>query len=102
MKIMKLVSVILLVVFGLAVPLALAEDAGVAGCSSVAVDPEESLEFQQAVCNAAEGNPDTSCASGGHGHCSSPKLNDVLPDANHCICISEDSEAAPPSEGEGL
>ena len=66
---------------------------GVAGCASVAVDPAASLEFQQGVCNAAEDTPATSCGSGGHGVCSSPKLNDTMPDGNHCICISESEEA---------
>ena len=90
---------ILLLAVSFAVPFAMAEDAeGVAGCSSVAVDPTESLEFQQAICNGAEGNPETSCASGGYGRCSSPKLNDVLPDGNHCICIGEETEVAPTSD----
>lgn len=63
---------------------------GVAGCASIMVDPDASLEFQQGVCNAGEGDPATSCGASGHGTCSSPKLNDTLPSAGHCICISEE------------
>ncbi len=67
---------------------------GVAGCGSIAVDPESSLEFQQNICNSAEGDPGTSCGATGHGTCSSPKLNDTMPDANHCICVGEETEVA--------
>lgn len=76
-------------------PAAFADEAvGVAGCSSLRVNPELSLEDQQAVCNAAEGDPTTSCAVSGSGTCSSPKLNDTLPDADHCICVGEETEEA--------
>ncbi len=73
-------------------------DAGVAGCASVAVDPSSSLEFQQNICGAAEGVAETSCGGvSGHGTCSSPKLNDTMPEASHCICIGEATEVAPVS-----
>ena len=77
---------------------ALADDetaAGVAGCSAISVSPEDSLAMQQNICNAAENTPETSCAVSGHGTCSSPKLNDVLPDGNHCLCLGEETEEAP-------
>ena len=84
-------------------PAAFAEDVeGVAGCSSLKINPELSLEDQQAVCNGAEGDPSTSCAASGSGTCSSPKLNDTLPSADHCICVGEETEEAPaevPAEG---
>ncbi len=74
---------------------AFAEDApGVAGCSAISVNPSDSLEFQQNVCNAAENTPATSCAASDHGTCSSPKLNDVLPDGDHCLCLGESSGVA--------
>lgn len=75
---------------------AFAEDAaGVAGCSAIQVNPDLSLEDQQGLCNAAENDPATSCAASGNGICSSPKLNDTLPEAGHCICIQESTEEAP-------
>lgn len=71
------------------------ETAGVAGCASVALDPSSSMEFQQNICETAEGVEATSCGVSGHGRCSSPKLNDTMPDAAHCICIGEATEEAP-------
>ena len=62
----------------------------VAGCQSVAVDPNASFEYQQAVCRAAEGNASSSCAASGHGMCSSPKMNDTMVDGTNCICVSEE------------
>ena len=88
--------VLLLTVF--AAPLLLADEPvtdGVAGCSGLAINPDLSLEDQQSVCNAAENDPSTSCATSGNGVCSSPKLNNTLPDANHCICVGEVTEEAP-------
>ena len=86
------IVILLLIVGSLhSIPLALADDDGVAGCSSVKVDPAFSLDAQQTICNTAEGNPATSCSSA-DGTCSSPKLNDTLPDADHCICVGEAPE----------
>lgn len=65
---------------------------GVAGCGAVQVNPSSSLEFQQSICHEAEENAASSCAASGHGVCSSPKLNNTLPDGTHCICISPASD----------
>ena len=62
-------------------------DDGVAACNATAVDPNASLEDQQAVCSAAEQFASSSCAAGNHGLCSSPKTNDTMVGANHCICL---------------
>ena len=70
------------------------DDAGVSGCSSVAVDPNASLEAQQEICGNAENFPSTSCGVSGHGTCSSPKTNDTLVDGTHCICLSQTDEVA--------
>ena len=70
----------------------------VAGCQAVAVNPEASLEFQQAVCGAAEGVAASSCAASGNGMCSSPKMNDTMPMGTNCICLSETTEEAPADE----
>ncbi len=89
------VFLMLLMVAGFA-GTAMAEDVvGVAGCSAIQVNPDLSMEDQQSLCNAAEGDPSTSCAASGHGVCSSPKLNDTLPEAGHCICVQESTEEAP-------
>ncbi len=98
MKKFGLGILIVILVLGSFAAIAKAEDSeagGVAGCQAVAVDPGYSLEMQQNICYAAEGDPATSCAASGHGVCSSPKLNDTLPEANHCVCIGEVDEAAP-------
>lgn len=71
------------------------DDPGVSGCNGVAVDPAASLEDQQSVCGTAEQFPSTSCASGGHGTCSSPKTNDIMVEGNHCICL--EAEVTEPS-----
>ncbi len=89
---------VMLMVVGVAAPVVMAEEespAGVAGCSSIKVSPDLSLEDQQGLCNAGERDPGTSCAASGNGTCSSPKLNDTLPEADHCICVGEVAEAAP-------
>lgn len=97
---MKKIALVLifLIAAGYAAPLAFAEETtgvdGVAGCGAVRLDPAASLDEQQTICGAAEGVAGTSCAAGGHGTCSSPKLNDTLPDADHCICVGE-AAAAP-------
>ena len=88
------VLVVFMLVAGWALPLAQAEEDGVAGCSAVRVNPDLSLEDQQSVCNAAERSPGSSCAASGGGTCSSPKLNDTMPDADHCICILEEEVLA--------
>ncbi len=74
------------------------DDAGVAGCNAVTVDPNVSLEEQQAVCGNAEQFPNSSCAVGGHGTCSAPKTEGTLVDGNHCVCLSQEPlpvESAP-------
>lgn len=87
----QLLIVFAIAFFGFAImPKAVAEDdAGVAGCASIHVDPSASLEFQQNICNAGENDSSTSCAASGNGRCSSPKYNDVMPDADHCLCVDE-------------
>lgn len=95
MKIVMLFLAVMLLAVPL-MPLVLAEDdAGVAGCGSLKINPQLSLEDQQSICNAAEKDPSTSCSASGHGTCSSPKYNDTLPDADHCICVAESADAAP-------
>ena len=70
------------------------DDAGVSGCNAVTVDPNMSLEDQQAVCANAEQFPSSSCAAGGHGTCSAPKTDGTLVDGNHCVCLSQDTESS--------
>lgn len=97
----KPLILMLFVVFAVgAAGAAFAEDdaPGVSGCGAISVDPSSSLEFQQNVCNAAEANTETSCGASGHGTCSSPKLNDTMPEGTHCVCISETVEEAPSEE----
>ena len=90
-----LMGLVFIMVLSFGVPALLAEDAaGVAGCSGVRVSPDLSLEDQQGICNQAESDSATSCAASGNGICSSPKLNDTLPEADHCICVSEDTSLA--------
>lgn len=86
-----LLLLVLLLPFAL-VSNASAQDAsdGVAGCQSVAVDPEASFEVQQAICGAAELNAGTSCSAGGHGMCSSPKKDETLMEGKNCICLHEE------------
>lgn len=70
--------------------IASAEDAAVdsvAGCNAIVVDPSMTLEQQQAVCNAAEQSPKSSCAAANKGLCSAPKLNDVNAEGHNCICV---------------
>ena len=67
------------------------DDAGVAGCNAVTVDPNASLEDQQDICTNAEHFPSSSCAAGGHGTCSSPKTNGTLLTGTHCICLEQDA-----------
>lgn len=67
---------------------------GVAGCSSIRVSPDLSLEDQQSICNAGENISGTSCAASGSGVCSSPKLDDTMPGADHCICVAEEETEA--------
>lgn len=87
-----IVMMIFLVMLGFGMPALMAEEGleGVAGCSSVTVNPELSMDDQQSICRAAEGISGTSCAASGNGLCSSPKLNDTMPEADHCICVRED------------
>jgi|GEM_PF-6199471 len=68
---------------------------GVAGCQSIAVDPEASLEMQDAVCNAAEQSASSSCATSDHGMCSSPKKDGTMMDGRNCLCINPATEDAP-------
>lgn len=98
---------IMVICFGLSVYLlaplsvALAEDApsasteGVSGCNAIVVDPAMSLEEQQNICSTAEQFPRSSCSSGGHGSCSSPKKDGTNVDGNHCICLDVTDEVAP-------
>ncbi len=71
------------------------DDAGVAGCNAVMVDPNLPVEEQQAICGNAEQFPNSSCAAGGHGTCSAPKTDGTLMDGNHCVCLSQSEELAP-------
>lgn len=98
MKKMLLMLLVIVTVFAVGnMKIAFADDdvTGVAGCASVVVDPSSSMEFQQNICNTAEGVAATSCGGGDHGSCSSPKLNDTMPEAGHCVCIGETTEVAP-------
>lgn len=97
-----LAQISFLVVFVMAIGMILqsekayAEDVtpdGVAGCMAVQVDPQASLEAQQAICENAEQFFSSSCAASGHGHCSSPKTNGVLVEGTNCICLDESEEA---------
>lgn len=101
-KIYFMALALLVMLTGGAMKAAFAEDEapGVSGCGSILLDPASSLEFQQNICNAAEGNSGTSCGASGHGTCSSPKLNDTMPEGTHCVCISETVEEAPAGEAE--
>ena len=64
------------------------ENDAVAGCQSIAVDPQASFELQAAVCNAAESDASTSCASAGRGMCSSPKKDGLMMEGKSCVCLS--------------
>lgn len=93
---MKPIAGILIFVMALTagMPLLLADEEsvqGVAGCSSIKLNKDLSLEDQQSICHAGEYISSTSCAVSGSGICSSPKLNDTMPDADHCICIAEEA-----------
>jgi len=63
---------------------------GVAGCQSIAVDPEASFEVQHAICSTAELDSATSCSAGGHGMCSSPKKDGTLMEGRNCLCLHEE------------
>ena len=73
------------------------DDAGVTGCTGVKVDPNASVDDQQAICGNAENYPSSSCAASGHGLCSAPKTDGTLVDGDHCVCLSQSTESAPAS-----
>ncbi len=87
-----------LLVFSSAGSFAFAEDEsqpeGVLGCNGVQLDPAMALADQQDICGSAEQLAATSCGRSGHGTCSSPKTNDTNPEGTHCVCLSEETEAA--------
>ncbi len=76
------------------------EDSRVAGCQAIQVSPDDSLEMQQAVCGAAENNPNSSCALAGHGMCSAPKTDGMLPEGTNCICIDSSSSGTETTESD--